>query len=75
MAGAFPSPPALKLICSVHAMDLPKGWVLVDGTPDDFYAAVLALPPDVLDLQVTAVVDDHAAKKGLEHRHSGYKVK
>ena len=75
MSGAFPLPPTLKLISSVHAIDMPNGWVLVEGTTDDFYAAVLAFPPDVLALTVTAVVDDHAAKKGLEHRHPAYKVK
>ncbi len=75
MAGAFPIPASLKLVSSVHSIDMPNGWVLVDGTPDDVYATVLALPPDVLDLQITAVVDDHTAKKGLEHRNSAYKVK
>lgn len=75
MSGAFSIPPPLKLLSSVHSIDKPSGWVLVEGSPDDFYAAVLAFPPNVLDLQINAVVDDNAAKHGLEHRNSAYKMK
>jgi hypothetical protein len=75
VSGAFPLPATLKVISSVHALDKPRGWTLIDGPPEDLYAAVLALPPDVLLIEVNPVIDDHAAKKGLEHRHSAYKLK
>jgi len=75
VGGVFPLPPTIKLISSVHALDKPRGWTILDGSPEDIYAAILALPPDVLLMEVSAVVDDHGAKKGLEHRNSAYKLK
>ncbi len=75
MSGAFPLPQPLKLVSSVHRVDKAAGYMIVEGAPDDFYAAILALPPNVLDIEVYPVVDDHGAKKGLENRNSAYKVK
>ncbi len=75
MSGTFPLPPKVKVLASVHVIDRPEGYMLVDCSAEDLYAVVLGLPPNVLELTTNAVVDDAAAKKGLETRHSGYKMK
>ncbi len=74
-SGAFPLPATLKLVSSVHALDKPRGWAVIDGPSEEVYAAILALPPGVLLIEVNPVIDDHGAKKGLEKRHSEYKLK
>ncbi len=75
LAGAFPLPEKAKVVASVHAVDNPNGWVIVDCTSEEIYATILTFPPGVLEIDVTAVLDDAAAKKNLEKRHSGWKVK
>ena len=75
MSGLFPLPDKVKLISSFHLLDKAAGYIAVDGDPSEIYAAILALPPDVLLVEVFPVVDDHEAKKGLEKRNSAYKVK
>ena len=74
-SGLFPLPLSLKLVSSVHVVGQPKGFALLDGSADDIYALVLSLPPGVLQIEVSAVIDDIGAKKGLEHRNSAYKIK
>jgi hypothetical protein len=63
----FPMPADIKILNRVHVVGEARGYALVESNPESVHQLAVMLPPGMLDLKVTAVIDDEENRKALKH--------